>query len=55
MESIAPLAASLRRYCFAYTASHDPSVCDDIMVEDYTLHMGEFEIPAATTTTSPQR
>lgn len=38
------LASRLRRYCFAYTASHDPSVCDDIMVEDYALHMGEFEI-----------
>lgn len=38
------LASRLRRYCFAYTASHDPSVCDDIMIEDYTLHMGEFEI-----------
>ncbi|MFV0463942.1 MAG: nuclear transport factor 2 family protein [Nostocoides sp.] len=38
------LAARLRRYCFAYTASHDPTVCDDIMVEDYVLHMGEFDI-----------
>lgn len=38
------LAERLRRYCFAYTASHDPSVCDDIMIKDYTLHMGEFEI-----------
>lgn len=38
------LASRLRRYCFAYTASHDPSVCDDIMVEDYELIMGEFTI-----------
>lgn len=37
------LATILRRYCFAYTASNDPSVCADIMVEDYTLHMGDFE------------
>lgn len=38
------LASRLRRYCFAYTASHDLSVCGDIMIEDYTLHMGEFQI-----------
>jgi predicted ester cyclase len=42
--TVSLLAARLRRYCFAYTASHDPSVCDDIMVEDYALYMGEFEI-----------
>jgi hypothetical protein len=37
------LATILRRYSFAYTASNDPSVCADIMVEDYTLRMGDFE------------
>lgn len=42
--AVPPLAARLRRYCFAYTASHDPSVCDEIMVADYALYMGEFEI-----------
>lgn len=42
--AVPALASRLRRYCFAYTASHDPSVCDDIMVEDYTLHMGELQI-----------
>ena len=42
--TVPALAARLRRYCFAYTASHDPSVCDDIMVPEYALHMGEFEI-----------
>lgn len=43
-RAVPALASRLRRYCFAYTASHDPSVCDDIMIEDYTLHMGEFQI-----------
>lgn len=43
-DDVPVLADRLRRYCFAYTAAHDPSVCDDIMVEDYILHMGEFEI-----------
>lgn len=44
MSEVSVLADRLRRYCFAYTAAHDPSVCNDIMVEDYVLHMGEFEI-----------
>lgn len=43
-DEIPALADRLRRYCFAYTAAHDPSVCDAIMIEDYALHMGEFEI-----------
>jgi hypothetical protein len=38
------LAERLRRYSFAYTAAHDPAVCDELMVEDYTLYMGEFVI-----------
>jgi predicted ester cyclase len=36
-----PFAALLRRYSFAYTASHDFSVCDDVMVDDYELRMGQ--------------
>lgn len=44
-EPVVPvLAAILRRYCFAYTASHDLTVCDEIMVDDYVLRMGEHEI-----------
>lgn len=34
----------LRDYAYAYTASHDFDVCDRLMVEDYVLRMGEFEI-----------
>ncbi|MGP6177245.1 nuclear transport factor 2 family protein [Microbacterium sp. A196] len=34
----------LRDYAFAYTASHDFGVCDRLMIEDYVLRMGEFEI-----------
>ena len=44
MTEVPLLAERLRRYSFAYTASHDPSICDDLMVDDYTLHMGEYEI-----------
>lgn len=44
MEELHPLAALLRRYAYAYTAAHDFSVCREIMVEDYLLRMGEFEI-----------
>jgi predicted ester cyclase len=39
-----PLAAVLRRYCYAYTAAHDFGVCPEIMVDDYVLRMGEHEI-----------
>ena len=35
-----PFVALMRRYCIDYTARHDLSVCDDIMVPGYTLHMG---------------
>ena len=35
-----PFVALMRRYCVDYTARHDLSVCDDIMVPGYTLHMG---------------
>lgn len=36
-----PLSHLLQRYCFAYTATHDFSVADQIMVDDYTFYMGE--------------
>ena len=35
-----PFVALMRRYCIDYTARHDLSVCDEIMVPGYTLHMG---------------
>src|ERR1700746_2972705 len=35
-----PFVALMRRCCIDYTARHDLSVCDDIMVPGYTLHMG---------------
>ena len=35
-----PFVALTRRYCIDYTARHDLSVCDDIMVPGDTLHMG---------------
>src|SRR5438552_2751292 len=35
-----PFVALMRRYCIDYTARHDLSLCDDIMVPGYTLHMG---------------
>ncbi|MFC5748463.1 nuclear transport factor 2 family protein [Actinomadura rugatobispora] len=44
VDGLHPLAALLRRYAFAYTAAHDFSVCKEIMVDDYLLRMGEFEI-----------
>ncbi len=36
-----PLSKLLQRYCFAYTATHDFSVADKIMADDYTFYMGE--------------
>lgn len=36
-----PLSHVLQRYCFAYTATHDFSVADQVMADDYTFHMGE--------------
>lgn len=35
-----PFVALMRRYCIDYTSRHDLSVCDDIMVPGYMLHMG---------------
>jgi hypothetical protein len=40
--SPAPLAALLRRYSYAYTASHDLGLCPALMTEDYVLRMGEY-------------
>lgn len=31
----------MQRYCFAYTATHDFDVADQIMADDYTFYMGE--------------
>jgi SnoaL-like polyketide cyclase len=39
-----PFVALMRRYCVDYTARHDLSVCDDIMVPGYTLHMGVHDL-----------
>lgn len=36
-----PLSHVLQRYCFAYTATHDFSVADQVMADDYTFYMGE--------------
>lgn len=40
-SNLDPLSKLLQRYCFAYTATHDFSVADQIMVDDYTFYMGE--------------
>lgn len=39
-----PFVALMRRYCIDYTARHDLTVCDDIMVPEYTLHMGGHHV-----------
>lgn len=44
MTELPPLARLLRTYSYAYTASHDFTVCDDIMVDDYVLHMNTFSL-----------
>jgi predicted ester cyclase len=31
----------MQKYCFAYTATHDFKVADEIMADDYTFYMGE--------------
>jgi predicted ester cyclase len=36
-----PLTKLMQRYCFAYTATHDFSVADEIMDDDYVFYMGE--------------
>ena len=42
--AVEPFVALMRRYCIDYTARHDLSVCDDIMVPGYTLHMGTHDL-----------
>ncbi|MRK02829.1 nuclear transport factor 2 family protein [Aeromicrobium sp. S22] len=44
MTDLSPLAGLLRTYAYGYTASHDFSVCDQIMVDDYVLHMNAFSL-----------
>jgi predicted ester cyclase len=44
MTELSPLAELLRTYAYGYTASHDFTVCDQIMVEDYVLHMNAFSL-----------
>lgn len=36
--------ALMRRYVYDYTNRHDFSVCDEIMVPGYTLHMGTYDL-----------
>jgi predicted ester cyclase len=36
--------ALMRRYCNDYTNRQDLTVCDEIMVPDYTLHMGTYDL-----------
>ena len=36
-----PLSHLIQRYCFAYTATHDFTVADQIMADDYVFYMGE--------------
>jgi hypothetical protein len=42
--SIHPLNELLRRYSYGYTAAHDFAVAREIMIDDYTLIMGEHVI-----------
>lgn len=51
-----PYVALMRRYCVDYTTAHDPSVCDEIMSEDYeitisgrSLGMADYRRVVATT------
>lgn len=38
-----PLSHLMQRYCFGYTATHDFTVADQIMADDYTFYMGEHK------------
>src|SRR5690606_15985147 len=53
---VEPYVALMRRYCVDYTTAHDPSVCDEIMSEDYeitiagrSLGMADYRRVVATT------
>jgi hypothetical protein len=41
---INPFVAIMRRYCVDYANRRDFEVCDQILANDYTLHMGEHSI-----------
>ena len=43
-DPLHPLVALMRRYSYAYTASHDFAVSRELMVPDYELWMGEHRI-----------
>lgn len=45
--------ALMRRYVCDYTNRHDFSVCDEIMVPDYTLHMGTYDLAGRDTHYKP--
>jgi len=45
--------ALMRRYVCDYTNRHDFSVCDEIMVPDYTLHMGTHDLAGRDTQYKP--
>jgi hypothetical protein len=46
--TVSPFGELMRTYSFAYTASHDFSVSDRIMVDDYVLRMGPNVISGRT-------
>lgn len=48
-----PLSHLMQRYCFAYTATHDYSVADQIMVDDYAFYMGEAAFQGRETAYKP--
>lgn len=45
--------ALMRRYVCDYTNRHDFEVCDEIMVPDYTLHMGTYDLAGRDTVYKP--
>ncbi|WP_116812389.1 ester cyclase [Steroidobacter cummioxidans] len=45
--------ALMRRYVCDYTNRHDFSVCDEIMVPNYTLHMGTYNLSGRDTQYKP--
>lgn len=42
--ALPPLVSLMRRYAFAYTCCHDFAECRRLMVDDYVLCMGEYEL-----------
>lgn len=45
--------ALMRRYVCDYTNRHDFKVCDEIMVPNYTLHMGTYDLAGRDTQYKP--